>query len=94
WEHLGGSASAACAGLPRLTAALDQHAAAVRDAIGAGAGALGPAALAGYAKGVVAGARSHAWQAATDVDWSAATWLELRLAAVGMLAHQHGHLTT
>ncbi len=91
WEHLGASAGAACADLPWLTAALDQHAAVVRDAIGAGAGAIGPAALAGYAKGVLDGARSLAWHTPADVDWSAATWLELRLAAIGLLARQHGH---
>jgi hypothetical protein len=92
WEHLGASAAAAAADLPRLTAALDQHAAAVRDTLSAGAGVIGVAALAGYAKGILDGATLLAWPAHRDVDWSSASWLELRLAAVGALARQYGHL--
>jgi hypothetical protein len=87
WSHLGASALTASAGLPRLTAALDQHAAAVRDALSAGAGVIGSAALAGYAKGILDGAKLPA-----APDWSAPTWLELRLAAIGVLARRHGHV--
>jgi hypothetical protein len=92
WEHIGASATAAAADLPRLTAALDQHAAAVRDALSAGAGVIGSAALAGYTKGILEGAKSLAWHASHDVDWARAGWLELRLAAIGVLARQYGHL--
>jgi hypothetical protein len=87
WAHLGASASAAAADLPRLTAALDQHAAAVRDALSAGAGVIGAAALAGYAKGILNGTKPPA-----APDWSQPSWLELRLAAVGQLARRYGHL--
>ena len=90
WQHVGASAAAAAADLPRLTATLDQHAAAVRDALSAGAGVIGSAALAGYAKGILEGARSLSAPAAPD--WSRPSWLELRLAAVGVLARQYGHL--
>jgi hypothetical protein len=87
WSDLGASATAASADLPRLTAALDQHAAAVRDALSAGAGVIGSAALAGYTKGILNGAKLP-----TPPDWSHPTWLELRLAAIGVLARQYGHL--
>ncbi len=92
WEHLGASAAAAAADLPRLTSTLDQHGAAVRDALSAGAGPLGLAALAGYAKGILDGANSPSWPTTANLDWSTPTWLQLRLAATALLARHHGHL--
>jgi hypothetical protein len=94
WEHIGSSAVAAATDLPRLTAALDQHAAAVRDALSAGAGIIGSAALAGYAKGILDVTKTPAWHAARKIDWSQPTWPELRLAAISTLAHHYGHLRT
>jgi hypothetical protein len=92
WEHIGSSAAAAATDLPRLTAALDQHSAAVRDALSAGAGVIGSAALAGYAKGILDVAKTPAWHTTGKVDWSQPTWPQLRLAAISALARQYGHL--
>ena len=92
WEHIGSSAAAAAADLPRLTAALDQHAAAVRDALSAGVGIIGSAALAGYAKGILDVAKAQLRPVGHKVDWSQPTWPELRLAAIAVLARDYGHL--
>jgi Family of unknown function (DUF6401) len=90
WEGLGASGWAAAQASPALSAMVDQHSAAVRDALSiAGVGGIGVAALAGYARGLVEVAGSpHP----ADVDWSRPGWRELRLTAVCTLARHHGHL--
>jgi len=84
---VGAAGLAAAARLPGLLAAVDQHAAAVRDSLGPGAGAISRAALGGYARGLVDAARSAGWRATgTAVDWARAEWLLVRLVAVAALA--------
>lgn len=94
-EHLhrthGALALAAAAEDPGVSAALDQHAAAVRDILEFGiedahlvpAGVL----LAGYADGLMTHAREAAAELGPPADWRAADWIQLRLAAVCFLAH-------
>lgn len=71
---------------PGLLAAIDQHAAAVRDALSPGAGPLDPGDLAAYARGVVTVAAGWNWP---DVPAQAQWWLHLRLASVWHLAQSH-----
>lgn len=83
---------AAAAALPGLSAALDQHAAAVRDAttLGLDATAIaGVVLLASYSHGVLQHARKHGWHPppADLTSWRGADWTSLRLAAVCALAH-------
>ncbi|MEU6022842.1 DUF6401 family natural product biosynthesis protein [Micromonospora sp. NPDC048871] len=69
--------------LPGLLAAVDQHAAAVRDSLHGDQRPLTAPALAGYAEGIEAAATEHGWQPPTDpVDWSEADWVLVRLLAV------------
>ncbi len=86
----GFAATRAC---PGLLAAVDQHAAAVRDTLaeeaGGGAAPIGAVALAAYAAGVCDTAARHGWQLPTGTgtgDWSAPAWPLLRLLAVCALA--------
>jgi len=77
---------------PGLLAAVDQHAAAVREALVARYGAVDEAGLAGYARSVTAAGyrmgrplpdpAGHSG----DVDWSRAGWHLLRLVAICALA--------
>ena len=77
---------------PGLLAAVDQHAAAVREALVARYGTVDAAGLVGYARSVAAAAyrmgrplpdpAGHSG----DVDWSRAGWHLLRLVAVCALA--------
>lgn len=74
---------------PALLAALDQHAAAVRDSLRGDLHPLTPVALAGYAEGVRDAANEYGWRApAGPIDWSAAAsdWVLTRLLAVCALA--------
>ncbi|NLU78759.1 hypothetical protein HCA58_10285 [Micromonospora sp. HNM0581] len=74
---------AAAAARPGLLAAVDQHAAAVRDSLGADRRPLSEAALAGYADGMCAAAEDHGWRVApAPIDWTEADWVTLRLLAV------------
>lgn len=77
----------AAAVLPGLLAAVDQHAAAVRDSLGGDARPLTAMALAGYAEGVRDAAHEHGWRAPDSgaVDWSTADWVLTRLLAVSSL---------
>ncbi|MFB9236816.1 DUF6401 family natural product biosynthesis protein [Plantactinospora siamensis] len=88
----GATGLAAAAGRPGLLAAVDQHAAAVRDGIGGiAAGPPPPALLEAYAEGVRAAAVEHGWQPPADpVDWSEPDWVLVRLVAVCALAHATG----
>jgi hypothetical protein len=90
-DELGAAGLTAAAALPGLSALLDQHAAAVRDATTLGlegsAAVAGLAMLASYGHGVRGYAREHGWQPPADpAAWCAADWISLRLAAVCSLA--------
>jgi hypothetical protein len=82
----GQSGLAACAGFPGMLAAVDQHAAVVRDAL-AGPASAHPAAsaLLGYARGFVEAAVGRGW---SPRPGAAADWESLRLAAVCQLMSQ------
>ncbi|MEV0430731.1 DUF6401 family natural product biosynthesis protein [Micromonospora sp. NPDC050495] len=78
---------AAAAAEPGLLAAVDQHAASVRDSLHGDHRPLTVAALAGYAEGVRAAALEHGWQPpAGPVDWAEPDWALTRLLAVCLLA--------
>jgi uncharacterized protein DUF6401 len=83
---------------PGLLATVDQHAAAVRDAVTARYGRICPAGLAGYGRSVLAAAHRHgcalptATEPVGDLDWSRAGWHLLRLVAVCLVADQAGCL--
>lgn len=92
-------ALAAAAELPALSAALDQHAAAVRDILelGVEGAARVPMSvlLAGYARGLLdhvrEAAAEHDMTSATPGDlgsWANADWLQLRLASVCLHSSQ------
>lgn len=84
---------AAAAALPGLQAAVDQHAAAVRDILVMGvpmsAGAVGAVLLAGYAQGLLAESGTEPAALACP-DWAQADWLRVRLLAVASLAARPG----
>ncbi|WP_068031756.1 DUF6401 family natural product biosynthesis protein [Nocardia mexicana] len=87
----GAPALAAAREMPALSAALDQHAAAVRDILDLGvensAAVPSGVLLAGYARGLVEHSGRGAACAPHDVPgWAAAEWLSLRLAAVCVLS--------
>ncbi|WBB52157.1 DUF6401 family natural product biosynthesis protein [Verrucosispora sp. WMMD573] len=74
---------AAASTLPGLLAAVDQHAASVRDSLRGDRRPLTAAALAGYADGVRVAAEEYGWQPAdAPIDWAEADWVTLRLLAV------------
>ncbi|GAB2651013.1 DUF6401 family natural product biosynthesis protein [Kribbella swartbergensis] len=54
---------------PALQAAIDQHAAAVRDILGLTAGRAGPVELAAYARGVLDAAGEQGWRSPDIPDW-------------------------
>lgn len=88
----GAPALAAAKELPAVSAALDQHAAAVRDILDVGVrdSATVPTGvlLAGYARGLLEhSGRGAARAPYGPADWAGAEWLPLRLAAVCLLAH-------
>ncbi|TCO51292.1 hypothetical protein EV646_101275 [Kribbella antiqua] len=65
---------------PALHAAVDQHAAAIRDILGLTAGRAGPVELAAYARGVRDVAADQGWQTGR-IDW-----VTIRLLAAVSLA--------
>ncbi|WP_328388139.1 DUF6401 family natural product biosynthesis protein [Nocardia sp. NBC_00416] len=77
----GAPALAAATGQPGLSAALDQHAAAVRDILDLGIDAadrISPAVLlAGYMRGLL---EDRTTPITGPADWATADWLHLRLA--------------
>ncbi|MGV9681025.1 DUF6401 family natural product biosynthesis protein [Nocardia sp. NPDC003482] len=84
-------ALAAARAVPAVSAALDQHAAAIRDILEMGvensAAVPGSVLLAGYARGLLEHSGRAALSAPRDPhEWSAADWLQLRLAGVCQLA--------
>ncbi|QLQ35131.1 DUF6401 family natural product biosynthesis protein [Micromonospora robiginosa] len=84
---VGTAGLAAAATNPGLLAAVDQHAAGVRDSLHGDRRPLTVAALAGYAEGLRDAASEHGWAPPVGaVDWSAPDWLLTRLLAVCLLA--------
>jgi hypothetical protein len=90
--HLGAGLLAA-ATIPGLTAVIDQHAAAVRDILEAGAesgaAVAGTVLLAGYAQGMLDHVRDRGGQLRVPTEaagWAHADWVSMRLVAVCALA--------
>lgn len=96
-DDVGAAGLAAAAAVPGLSAMLDQHAAAVRDATTLGlessAAVAGLVLLASYGHGVLAHAREHGWQPlpAGRTAWRTADWTSLRLTAVCAIAQDEEH---
>ncbi|BEK85312.1 DUF6401 family natural product biosynthesis protein [Nocardia seriolae] len=87
----GAPAAEAAALFPGVSAAIDQHAAAIRDILDLGVenSALVPTSvlLAGYARGILEDLReAEAELPLSPLDWQDADWLHLRLAAVCSLS--------
>ncbi|HEX4702897.1 MAG TPA: DUF6401 family natural product biosynthesis protein [Pseudonocardiaceae bacterium] len=92
-DQIGRPGIAAGATVPVLTAAIDQHAAAVRDilAVGVEGSATGAVLLAGYARGLLDQAREQGWRLRLPQEpaaWARADWLTTRLLAVRDLARR------
>lgn len=86
-DTMGESGLAVASAAPGLLAAIDQHAAAVRDSLNADHRPLTTVALAGYAHGIREAAQEHGWRAPVGpVDWTRADWVMTRLLAVCALA--------
>jgi hypothetical protein len=87
-RRVGTPGLAAAKAVPGLLAAIDQHAAALRDLLGDGARPPSPIGLAGYADGLRDMAGDLGWQVpqTEHVDWTRAPWLLVRLVAVCQLA--------
>jgi hypothetical protein len=90
--RVGAAGLAATVRTPGLMAAVDQHAAAVRESLAANDLPIAAVPLAGYGSSVVAAAGRMGWTlpAPTSMDWSRANWFQLRLMAVCALAVAHG----
>jgi hypothetical protein len=74
---------------PGLLAAVDQHAAGVRDSLSADARPMTPVILAAYAEGVRDAALKHGWvPPAGEIDWTKNDWVLRRLLAVCRLAEE------
>jgi hypothetical protein len=78
---LGRPGRAAAADRPEIVSQVDQHAAAIRDALGGRS--LDPVALAGYAAAILDLARTSGDRLG---EWSQPTWAMVRLLAVCQLA--------
>ncbi len=89
--RLGEAGLAAASAVPGLVSELDQHAAAVVDALCRDGSPLAPLTLAGYAEGVHDAATQRGWRApdARGLDWTRADWAVLRLVAIFGLARRH-----
>ena len=91
-DQVGDAGLAAAATAPALLAAVDQHAAGVRDILLLGvegaAVAAGAVLLAGYAKGLLdqAGTDPARLRAAVGDGWHRADWLTVRVLAVCALS--------
>ncbi|MEV4515358.1 DUF6401 family natural product biosynthesis protein [Dactylosporangium sp. NPDC049525] len=91
---LGESGLAAAAASGGLQAAVDQHAASVRDALGDPEHGPNAIALASYATGVRDTLIDAQWQLppTSELDWSKASWPTVRLIAICALARAGGHV--
>ena len=83
--------------VPGLSAAVDQHAAAIREAVRRGGRPLTARTLAAYAASVAASARRMGRELPEpgevgDIDWSGADWHLVRLVAVCAMAEERGWL--
>jgi len=68
---------------PGMTAALDQHAAGIRESLSADVRPITAIILAAYAEGVRDAAFKHGWTPPTgEIDWTRQDWVLLRLLAV------------
>jgi hypothetical protein len=86
-ETVGFSGLVAAGANPGLMAAVDQHAAGIRDSLSADERPLTAVTLAAYAEGVRDAAFTHGWHPpAGEIDWSENDWVLLRLLAVCSLA--------
>jgi Family of unknown function (DUF6401) len=91
-DQVGSAGLAAAATLPALLAAVDQHAAGVRDILLLGvegsAAAAAAVLLAAYAKGLLdqAGTDGHRLRAAVGECWHRADWLTIRVLAICALS--------
>lgn len=87
-DRLGRAGIAAMRAVPGLLAAVDQHAAQIRDAVADRHGRLHPVSLAAYADGVADAASRRGWSVDELLggDWSGASWASVRLLAVCTLA--------
>lgn len=85
---VGGPGLAAAGACPGLLTEVDQHAAALRDALGTGQGGPDVVALAEYAEGLRDAAAEYGWwlQEPGQVEWARASWPLVRLLAVCTLA--------
>lgn len=94
-DQLGHAGLVAAAAIPGLGAAVDQHAAAVRDIVDVGvedsATVAGVVVLAGYARGMLDKAKELGWRVTAPAhlaDWTRTDWLTARLVAVCALANR------
>jgi len=84
---VGATGLAATAESPALLAAIDQHAASVRDSLSADTRPLTAVILAAYAEGVRDAAVKHGWSPPVgEIDWTRDDWVLRRLLAVCALA--------
>ena len=90
-RRIAASGFAAIRESPGLLADVDQHAAAVRDALIEISGRVSAVGLAAYADGVCDSAGRHGWQLPGEhavLDWTQPEWPLVRLLAVCVLADQ------
>jgi len=89
-ERFGRAGLVAARSLPGLLAAVDQHAAEVRDALADREGRVARMSLAAYADGVSDTATQHGWDSSAPRggEWSRASWPVVRLLAVCLLAER------
>jgi hypothetical protein len=84
---VGGSGLPVADRSPDLLAAIDQHAAGIRDSLSVDVRPLTAVILAAYAEGVRDAAFKHGWCPPVDpIDWSQPDWVLHRLLAVCRLA--------
>ena len=89
-RRIGDAGTVAMRALPGLLAAVDQHAAEVRDTLTDRRGRLHPMHLAAYADGVADAATARGWsqEEIMSGDWSRASWPSLRLLAICVLVRR------
>ena len=81
-DSVGRTGLAAAEQHPGLLAAVDQHAAGIRDSLGVDVRPLTAVVLAAYAEGVRDAAFKHGWQAPEGpIDWAGTDWVLHRLLA-------------
>ena len=86
---VGAHGLAAAASSPGLRAAVDQHAAGVRDSLSADTRPLTAIILAAYGEGVRDAALKHGWEPPVgEIDWTLNDWVLVRLLAVCRLARE------